>query len=118
MRSSELVHVLDTRGHLNPPMHAPFVHRECGRGKGRVGERTDRNRNFFATLVGVVHRRTASGTEVKRAPAPGIPDPNERARSSGDRHGPCGKTRLRGEYAARSTLAGQAVANGNANGIS
>jgi hypothetical protein len=113
-----LSHVLDVCGHFNPGVHAFFVHRERGRGKGWVCERTDGNGDaVFATLAGVVHRGTACGAEVKRAPASGITDPNERVRSSGNGHRACGKSRLRSEHAARSALAGQAVANGDANRV-
>jgi hypothetical protein len=111
-----LSHVLDACGHFNPGVHAFFVHRERGCGKGRVGERTDGNDDaVFATLAGVVHRRSAPGAEVERALTAGITDPNKRVRSSGSGHRACGKSRLRSEDATRSALAGQAVADRDAN---
>jgi hypothetical protein len=110
--------VLDACGHFNPGVHAFFVHRERGCGKVWVCERTDGNGDaVFAILAGVVHRGTACGAEVERAPAPGIADPNEPVRSSGNGHQACGKSRLRSEHAARSALASQAVANGDANRV-
>jgi hypothetical protein len=110
--------VLDACGHFNPGVHAFFVHRERGCGKVWVCERTDGNDDaVFAILAGVVHRGTACGAEVERAPASGITDPNERVRSSGNGHRACGISRLRSEHAARSALAGQAVANGDANRV-
>lgn len=105
--------MLDAGGHFYPGVHPFFVNRGCR--KGRVCERTDGNDDeVFATLAGVVHRDTAGGAEVEPAPNTGITDPNERLRNSANGHRACGKSRLRSEHAARSALAGQAVANGDA----
>ncbi len=77
--ASGLSYVLDACGQFNPGVHAFFVHRERGCGKGWVCERTDGNGDaVFETLAGVVHRDTTCGAEVERAPASGITDPNER----------------------------------------
>jgi|SRR5665213_2156652 len=110
--------VLDACGHFNPGVHAFFVHRERGCGKGGVCERPDGNGDaVFATLARVVHRGTACGAEAERALASGVTHPNERVRSSGNDHRACGKSRLCSEHAARSALAVQAVANGDANRV-
>lgn len=111
-----LIHVLDACGHFNPGVHAFFVHRERGGGKGRICKSPDGNNDAVsAVLDGVVHRGAACGAEVERALASSIPDPNEGARCSGNGHRARGKSRLCSEHAARSALAVQAVANGDAN---
>jgi len=113
-----LKHVFDICRHRNPCVHAFFVHRERWRGKGRVGKRADRNGHAVVeTLAGVVHGGTARGAEVERALAPFITDPNEGLRNAGNGHRPCGKSRLRSEHAAGSALAGQTMANADANRV-
>ena len=107
--------MLNTCRHFNPAMHAFFIHREGGRGKGWICERSHGDDDaVFATLANVVHRGAAGGAEVECGPAAAIADPNEGVRCPGDGHRACRKSRLRREHAAGPALAGQAVANGNA----
>ena len=107
--------MLDACRHFNPAMHAFFIHREGGRGKGWICERSHGDDDaVFATLANVVHRGAAGGAEVECGPAAAIADPNEGVRCPGDGHRACRKSRLRREHAAGPALAGQAVANGNA----
>ena len=115
---ASLPHVLHRGQQTNPGMHALLVHGERRRRKARFGECSDRNCDiFFMSLARIVHRGTALRAEMECGSASFVTGADVGGRVATDLYCALEEPRLRAEHASSSALTGQAMTDGDANGL-
>jgi hypothetical protein len=104
--------MLELDWNLKPPVLSLLVDRNGWRWKGRVCEGTDRHSNDIVTsFCSLVDRRTALGAEAKRELRAFISHSNVLSARARDLESRSIEPSLLAEYAARSPLTGQTVAD-------